>query len=268
MIITKVCRNSMKRGQEFHLFSSGSSVSPAKVEDSASNNATVTKNVDWTFVNWTASGIDSQGTQPPYTNGQSVKNLTATSGGNVALTAQWSSSKLRFPTPSRNGYTFDGWYENSSFTGTKYEANVEYTIDSNKSFYANWISHEYKINYVDSRSAVADQLYYSLAGEGVMTFNGTSSSSVNKFILWPLDAGHNYTIKIEKVSGTLSTGGNGCIVAEPTNSAGTAPSTRLNVETSTGNSTGTKDFTATSGSTDYIKVWFYCNGNSATTATD
>ena len=249
-------------------YPNGSSVTPAKVEDSASNNATVTKNVDWTFVNWTASGIDSQGTQSPYTNGQSVKNLTATSGATVTLTAQWTSSKLSFPNPTRPGYAFAGWYENTGFTGTKYEANTEYTVDSNKTFYAKWVANAYTIKYVDSRSAVADQISFSLAADGTMTFNGTSSTSVGQYILWPLDAGHSYTIQIEKTSGTFSTGGNGCIVAEPTNSAGTAPSPRLNVETSTGNSTGTKDFTATSGTTDYIKVWYYCNGNSATTATD
>ena len=67
---------------------------------------------------------------------------------NTTLTAAWSATPtVTLPTPSRTGYTFTGWYENSSGTGTKYNASSNYTPTSSKTLYASWTLNSYTITY-------------------------------------------------------------------------------------------------------------------------
>ncbi len=42
--------------------------------------------------------------------------------------------------PTRSGYIFDGWYENSSCTGTRYAAGGDFTISDDAILYAKWIA--------------------------------------------------------------------------------------------------------------------------------
>lgn len=42
--------------------------------------------------------------------------------------------------PTRSGYIFDGWYENSSCTGTRYAAGDDFTISDDATLYAKWIA--------------------------------------------------------------------------------------------------------------------------------
>jgi len=46
---------------------------------------------------------------------------------------------LTLPTPTRTGYTFGGWYENSGFTGSKVTS-ISTTATGNKTYYAKWSS--------------------------------------------------------------------------------------------------------------------------------
>ena len=50
----------------------------------------------------------------------------------------------KLPTPTRTGYTFDGWYENSYFSGNPVES-ITYTTP-NSSFYARWLVKTYTIS--------------------------------------------------------------------------------------------------------------------------
>lgn len=50
-------------------------------------------------------------------------------------------NNITFPTPeAKTGYTFEGWYDNSSFTCTKYDAGSEFNLTNtgSKTFYAKW----------------------------------------------------------------------------------------------------------------------------------
>lgn len=62
---------------------------------------------------------------------------------------------LTLPTPSRSGYTLDGWYETSDFTGTAVTTIASGT-QQNKVFYAKWIENSYTITYVLNGGEVTD----------------------------------------------------------------------------------------------------------------
>lgn len=49
---------------------------------------------------------------------------------------------IALPTPTRAGYTFDGWYTDASFSGTRYTASfqIQSTDYGNITFYAKWVS--------------------------------------------------------------------------------------------------------------------------------
>lgn len=48
------------------------------------------------------------------------------SSTSCTFTAYYSRDAITLPTPTRPGYTFDGWYLNSSYTGTKYNGGQSY----------------------------------------------------------------------------------------------------------------------------------------------
>lgn len=76
------------------------------------------------------------GSGTSYSNGQSVKNLTATNGGNVTLYAQWTKGSVTLPTPTKSGKVCTGWYTAS---GTKVgNCGDSYTVTGNTTLYAHW----------------------------------------------------------------------------------------------------------------------------------
>lgn len=112
----------------------------------------------YTFAGW---NTQANGSGTAYTNGQSVKNLTASNGATVTLYAQWkvnnytltfnpnggsvspTSKSVAYgsqygtlPTPTRTGYTFTGWFA-YSYGGTQY---TESSImgSSDLTIYACW----------------------------------------------------------------------------------------------------------------------------------
>lgn len=66
---------------------------------------------------------------------------------------------FNLPTPTKEGYVFEGWYENASFTGSKVEKIVKGTT-GNKTFYAKWSLDNYTIIY---------DLYGGVQAEDVIT---------------------------------------------------------------------------------------------------
>ncbi len=82
-----------------------------------------------------------------YSNGAKVTNLANTNGATVTLTAEWTGGTITLPSTSRQGYIFDGWYTNASFTGTKYDAGSTYTATAKTTFYAKWTAVTYDVVY-------------------------------------------------------------------------------------------------------------------------
>jgi len=73
-------------------------------------------------------------------------NMTDTSGSNT------SDGCITLPTPTRTGYTFKGWYKESSFTNLAGDAGANYCISRddparNITLYAKWQANSYTVNY-------------------------------------------------------------------------------------------------------------------------
>lgn len=126
------------------------------------------------FQGWSTSSTGSV----KYTNGQSVNNLVSTNGGSITLYAVWKQSTITakfnanggtvsetsrilnpgstygtLPTPTRNGYTFKGWYTDPS-SGTKVtSATVVGTSDI--TLYAQWTAKYYTLTMNGNGGAVS-----------------------------------------------------------------------------------------------------------------
>lgn len=67
-------------------------------------------------------------------------NMAYTFTSNMTLYPEWSvvTPEYALPTPTKVGYKFVTWNTNASGTGTNYAAGTEYSLTSNKTFYAIW----------------------------------------------------------------------------------------------------------------------------------
>ena len=92
------------------------------------------RTTSYTFKNWNTS---SNGSGTSYNSG-----ATYSANANATLYAQWNSTTVNvpveLPTPARSGYTFDGWYSNSTLTTKAGDAGAYYTPSSNITLYAKW----------------------------------------------------------------------------------------------------------------------------------
>ena len=113
-----------------------------------SGSTNTTRTATYTFNGWATSS----GGEVEYTNSQSVTNLTSVDGGTVTLYAKWTSSEVNY-TPTRTGYIFSGWYENSSCTGSRVDNNGAYTPTANKTLYAKWTAITYTIKYYQGNNS-------------------------------------------------------------------------------------------------------------------
>ena len=66
--------------------------------------------------------------------------------GGVATSFTIESALITLPTPSRSGYTFGGWYGNSSFTGSAITT-IAAGSTGNKEYWAKWTPKNYSITY-------------------------------------------------------------------------------------------------------------------------
>ena len=96
--------------------------------------ATATSYTQYTFKNWNTA---SNGSGTSYNSG-----ATYSANADVTLYAQWNSTTVKgtvvLPTPTRSGYTFGGWYSNSSCTTKVGDAGASYTPTGNITLYAKW----------------------------------------------------------------------------------------------------------------------------------
>ena len=118
-----------------------------------------------------------------------ISNSTYTFGtDNGEIEATYTENNVELPTPSKTGYTFDGWYTEKT-GGTK--VNTPYKPTSNVTLYAHWTANEYTITFnpgdkatvsSTSKKVTYDQTYGELptpVREGY-TFVGWFNSSDNK----------------------------------------------------------------------------------------
>ena len=71
--------------------------------------------VSATFKGWATSPDGSV----TYNNRHMVSNLTATDGTIITLYAKWTDKSVQLPTPTRSGYTFDGWFDENGIKVTE-----------------------------------------------------------------------------------------------------------------------------------------------------
>lgn len=113
----------------------GGSVSPAS--------ASAARKTTYTFSKW---NTNSGGSGNNYVGGNTI-----TLSSSATLYAQWTSSTttaaVALPTPTRTGYTFNGWYTAAS-GGTKIgNGGASYTPTANITIYAQWTIVKYTISY-------------------------------------------------------------------------------------------------------------------------
>ena len=77
-----------------------------------------------------------------YNPGQAFRNLTD-NGKWTTLTARWKDPVVKLPTPTREGYTFFGWYkEDETYVG---KGGDSYTLSGTSTLHAKWKEHEYTL---------------------------------------------------------------------------------------------------------------------------
>ena len=95
-----------------------------------------------TFKGWNTAA---NGSGTTYSNQQSVKNLTATNGGNITLYAQWTKDTVTLPSPTKTGKVCTGWFTSS---GTKVgDCGASYTPTGNTTLYAKWETVGYTVTW-------------------------------------------------------------------------------------------------------------------------
>ena len=120
------------------------------------------------FGGWATSAAGSKA----YDDKQSVKNLTSTSGATVNLYAKWTDGSVTLPSPTRSGYSFDGWYTAAS-GGTKAgDGGASYRPSANITLYAHWTPGTYTVTYNKNTTDTVSN----------MPANATKTHGVNYYI--------------------------------------------------------------------------------------
>ncbi|MDR0828719.1 MAG: InlB B-repeat-containing protein, partial [Prevotellaceae bacterium] len=114
---------------------------------------TATANSGYTFTNWTENGsvVSTNASYQFAISGSKtlVANFTVNcyiltfdaQGGNVTPSSKsvtYGSTVGTLPTPTRTGYTFDGWYTNTNGSGMQYTYSTVYNTAENTTIYAKW----------------------------------------------------------------------------------------------------------------------------------
>ncbi|MBQ6165074.1 MAG: InlB B-repeat-containing protein, partial [Clostridia bacterium] len=82
-----------------------------------------------------------------YDNGANVVNLADTDGATVPLYANWTPGSVTLPAPTREGYTFNGWYTDPACAAADKVNGATYTPAGNKTLYADWTLNTYNITF-------------------------------------------------------------------------------------------------------------------------
>ncbi len=110
----------------------------------------------------------------PYTVSYNANNGTGAPGSQTK--AQDITLKLSTTTPTRTGYTFNGWNTNNSGTGTNYAAGANYTANANVTLYAKWTAVNYTIGYtLNGGSVSTNPTSYTIATNTITLNNPTKN---------------------------------------------------------------------------------------------
>ena len=130
------------------------------------------------------------GTTKYYTStGESATNWDKTS--NTTLNAKWIDGGITLPTPSRKGYSFDGWYTAAS-GGTKVNnSNQEYFPNNDITLYAHWNINSYPVT-LDGNGATSTDHTKSITATYGNTMPAITKPTRSYNITYSLD-GASYT---------------------------------------------------------------------------
>ncbi|GHT66427.1 hypothetical protein FACS189452_02280 [Bacteroidia bacterium] len=109
------------------------------------------------------------------------------------------SAAVTLPTPTRTGYTFDGWYDNAGFTGSAVTS-IAAGSTGDKAFYAKWTA--IPATAVAAQSAQKLQVYPTIVTNGQLTIDNGQLSAGGKVEVYSLVGG---LAGVYNVSGGAST---------------------------------------------------------------
>lgn len=194
------------------------------------------KKTGYTFVGW---NTKKDGSGKSYDNKEKIKNLTAKSGGSVALYAQWEKTKytityklnggtnnsknptkytdttktIKLKNPTKKGYTFVGWYSDSKFKNKVTQ--IKKGSTGKVTLYAKWTANKYQIVY-DGNGSTSGKMTATTGCKYGKTYTLKSNTYKKKgytFVGWNTKkdgSGKNYSDK-EKIN-NLSTKSGGSVV--------------------------------------------------------
>lgn len=93
----------------------------------------------------TSSGhnLDNLTSMDLYQPGKAFINMNVAANGKTTLTARWKDPVVKLPTPTREGYTFLGWYkEDETYVG---KGGKSYTVSGTSTLHAKWKENEYTL---------------------------------------------------------------------------------------------------------------------------
>ncbi len=125
-------------------------------------------------------------------------------------TVTYGSTYGTLPSPTRTGYTFDGWYT-AETGGTKVLATSTLSVNADHTLYAHWTPESYTVTFDDNRfnapaSMTVDDLTVSYnSNTHELTINGTQTASIQlQNILQTFTEGDTYKATLTYISGSVS----------------------------------------------------------------
>jgi uncharacterized repeat protein (TIGR02543 family) len=119
-------------------------------------------------------------------------------GGNTTATSQYTSggTAITLPTPTKNGYTFAGWFAESAFTTSVTGAQ---TLTADSTIYAKWTAINYSLTYnsngATSGAVPTDATNYNIGNSAVVAGNtGSLARTGYSFAGWTLAADGSGTV--------------------------------------------------------------------------
>ncbi|MBE6606255.1 MAG: CHAP domain-containing protein [Ruminococcaceae bacterium] len=117
----------------------------------------------------------------------SAYTVTFNANGGTTSTASksvtYASTYGTLPTPTRSGYTFDGWYT-AATGGTKVTSSTNVTITSNQTLYAHWTQNEPEVIPVTGVSLNKTSTTLTVGDTVTLTATVLPSNATNKAVSW------------------------------------------------------------------------------------
>ena len=160
---------------------------------------------------YTTTNISASATTNYAKSGDGAARVTLISDTNYNVTYNTKYGEL--PTPTRDGYTFDGWYTGENGTGTKVTSDTLLTNEKDHTLYAKWIK-DVKVTFdnnifsTSSNSMTVNGLSINYdPSTSYLTLNGTPTSAfITLGIIYNLSfvEGEKYALKTTYISGSYS----------------------------------------------------------------